>query len=127
MGETMTARFGLARSFAFGLGLLALSIAPASALDYPDRPIKFIVCFAAGGPNDITARLFGQYLSEKLGQQLIVENRAGAGGNIGTQAYLDAAPDGYTIGFVGANNFISASLYAKLPFDFIADSVPLGG
>jgi tripartite-type tricarboxylate transporter receptor subunit TctC len=127
MGETMTARFGLARSFAFGLGLLALSIAPAPALDYPDKPIKFIVCFAAGGPNDITARLFGQYLSEKLGHQLIIENRVGAGGNIGTQAYLAAPPDGYTIGFVGPNNFISASLYAKLPFDFIHDSVPIGG
>ena len=123
----MTARFGLARSFAFGLGLLALAIAPAPALDYPDKPIKFIVCFAAGGPNDITARLFGQYLSEKLGHQLIIENRVGAGGNIGTQAYLAAPPDGYTIGFVGPNNFISASLYAKLPFDFIHDSVPIGG
>ena len=117
----------LARLLALGLGVLALFNAPASALDYPDKPIKFIVCFAAGGPNDITARLFGQYLSEKLGQQLIVENRVGAGGNIGTQAYLAAPADGYTIGFVGPNNFISASLYAKLPFDFIADSVPVGG
>jgi tripartite-type tricarboxylate transporter receptor subunit TctC len=107
--------------------MLALSGIRAEALDYPDKPIKFIVCFAAGGPNDITARLFGQYLSEKLGHQLVVENRAGAGGNIGTQAYLAAAPDGYTIGFVGPNNFISASLYAKLPFDFIRDMVPIGG
>jgi tripartite-type tricarboxylate transporter receptor subunit TctC len=117
----------LARLFALCLGALALFNAPASALDYPDKPIKFIVCFAAGGPNDITARLFGQYLSEKLGHQFIIENRPGAGGNIGTQAYLAAAPDGYTIGFVGPNNFISASLYAKLPFDFIHDSMPVGG
>ena len=73
------------------------------------------------------ARLFGQYLSEHLGQQFIIENRVGAGGNIGTQAYLAAPPDGYTIGFVGPNNFISASLYAKLPFDFIRDSMPVGG
>ena len=97
------------------------------ALDYPNRPIRFINAFAAGGPVDTTARLFGQFLSEHLGQQLIVENRVGAGGNIGTQAYLAAPPDGYTIGFVGPNNFISASLYAHLSFDFIRDSVPVGG
>ena len=73
------------------------------------------------------ARLFGQYLSEHLGQQFIIENRAGAGGNIGTRRTLAAPPDGYTIGFVGPNNFISASLYAKLPFDFIRDSAPVAG
>src|SRR5262249_1742823 len=124
MGEAMT---GLARLFALVVGALALLTGSAAALDYPNKPMRFIVCFAAGGPNDITARLFGQYLSEKLGHQLIIENRVGAGGNIGTQAYLSAPPDGYTIGFVGPNNFISASLYAKLPFDFIRDSVPVGG
>jgi tripartite-type tricarboxylate transporter receptor subunit TctC len=113
--------------FALACAALTLVSARAAALDYPDHPIRFVVCFAAGGPNDITARLFGQYLSEKLGQQLIIENRVGAGGNIGTQAYLAAPPDGYTIGFVGPNNFISASLYAHLPFDFIRDSVPIGG
>jgi tripartite-type tricarboxylate transporter receptor subunit TctC len=117
----------LARLFALGICALALAGTRASALDYPTKPIKFIICFAAGGPNDIVGRLFGQYLSEKLGQQLIIENRVGAGGNIGTQAYLAAPPDGYTIGFVGPNNFISASLYAKLPFDFIRDSAPIGG
>src|SRR4029079_10564390 len=109
------------------LGVLAFASASASADDYPNKTIRFIVCFAAGGPDDITARLFGQYLSEKLGQQFIIENRVGAGGNIGTQAYLSAPPDGYTIGFVGPNNFISASLYAPLPFDFIRDSEPVGG
>jgi len=117
----------LARLFALCLGVLAFASASASADDYPNKPIRFIVCFAAGGPNDITARLFGQYLSEKLGQQFIIENRVGAGGNIGTQAYLSAPPDGYTIGFVGPNNFISASLYAHLSFDFIRDSMPVGG
>jgi tripartite-type tricarboxylate transporter receptor subunit TctC len=115
------------RLFALGIGALALFGARADALDYPNRPIRFIVCFAAGGPNDITARLIGQYLSEKLGHQLIIENRVGAGGNIGTQAYLAAPPDGYTIGFVGPNNFISASLYGNLSFDFIRDSAPIGG
>jgi tripartite-type tricarboxylate transporter receptor subunit TctC len=118
---------GLARPFALCLAILALSGARAAALDYPTKPIHFIVCFAAGGPNDITARLFGQYLSDYLGQQLIIENRVGAGGNIGTQAYLAAPPDGYTIGFVGPNNAISASLYDSLPFDFIRDSIPVAG
>jgi tripartite-type tricarboxylate transporter receptor subunit TctC len=117
----------LIRLFALCLGTLALTAGGAAALDYPNHPIRFIVCFAAGGPNDISARLFGQYLGDHLGQQFIIENRVGAGGNIGTQAYLAAAPDGYTIGFVGPNNFISASLYAHLPFDFIRDSVPVGG
>ena len=118
---------GLARRFALCLTILALSAARAPALDYPNKPIHFIVCFAAGGPNDITARLFGQYLSDYLGQQFIIENRVGAGGNIGTQAYLAAPPDGYTIGFVGPNNAISASLYESLPFDFIRDSIPVAG
>ena len=118
---------GLARLWALCLSALPLSGAGATALDYPNHPVKFIICFAAGGPNDITGRLFGQYLSEHLGQQFIIENRVGAGGNIGTQAYLSAPPDGYTIGFVGPNNFISASLYAHLPFDFIRDSAPIGG
>src|SRR5689334_12083813 len=117
----------LVRLSALCLGALALFNTSASSLDYPDKPIKFIVCFAAGGPNDITARLFGQYLSEKLGQQFVIENRVGAGGNIGTQAYLAAPPDGYTIGFVGPNNAISASLYDSLPFDFIRDSIPVAG
>ncbi len=116
-----------ARLFSLCLAALAFSSAHAVALDYPNRPIRFINAFAAGGPVDTTARLFGQFLSERLGQQLIVENRVGAGGNIGTQAYLAAPPDGYTIGFVGPNNFISASLYAHLSFDFIRDSVPIGG
>jgi tripartite-type tricarboxylate transporter receptor subunit TctC len=116
-----------ARLLALVAVLLALCDSTASALDYPTKPVRFIICFAAGGPNDITGRLFGQYLSERLGQQVIIENRVGAGGNIGTHAYLAAPPDGYTIGFVGPNNFISASLYAKLPFDFILDSVPIGG
>jgi tripartite-type tricarboxylate transporter receptor subunit TctC len=118
---------GLARPFALCLTILALSVARAPALDYPTKPVHFIVCFAAGGPNDITARLFGQYLSDYLGQQFIIENRVGAGGNIGTQAYLAAPPDGYTIGFVGPNNAISASLYDSLPFDFIRDSIPVAG
>jgi tripartite-type tricarboxylate transporter receptor subunit TctC len=126
-GDAMRTRPGLARLFALCLCALALATGRAAAEDYPSHPVRFIVCFAAGGPNDITARLFGQYLGDYLHQQFVIENRVGAGGNIGTQAYLGAPPDGYTIGFVGPNNFISASLYAHLPFDFLRDSVPVGG
>ena len=99
----------------------------ARAETYPARPVRWIVCFAAGGPNDIIARLVGQFLSDHLGQQFIVENRAGAGGNVGMQAALSSAPDGYTVVFVGPNNAINATLYEKLPFDFIRDSVPIAG
>jgi tripartite-type tricarboxylate transporter receptor subunit TctC len=94
---------------------------------YPTRPVHWIVSFSAGGPNDIVARLIGQYLSEKLGQQFIIENRVGAGGNIGMAAVLSSPPDGYTIGFAAPNNAINATLYDKLPFDFVRDSVPVGG
>ena len=94
---------------------------------YPTRPIHWIVSFAAGGPNDTVARIVGQFLSEKLGQQIIVENRVGAGGNIGMGAVLGSPSDGYTIGFVAPNNVINATLYEKLPFDFLRDSAPVAG
>jgi tripartite-type tricarboxylate transporter receptor subunit TctC len=97
------------------------------ALAYPTRPVHWIVSFPPGGGNDIIARIIGQYLSDHLGQQFIIENRTGAGGNIGMQTALSSAPDGYTIAFVGPNNAISAALYEKLPFDFIRDSVPIAG
>jgi tripartite-type tricarboxylate transporter receptor subunit TctC len=108
------------------------AVLPASSLiawsqSYPSRPVRWIVSFAAGGGNDIVARLIGQFLSEKLGQQVIVEDRGGAGGNIGMAAVLAAPPDGYTIGFAAPNNAINATLYDKLPFDFIRDSVPVAG
>jgi tripartite-type tricarboxylate transporter receptor subunit TctC len=99
----------------------------ALAENYPSRPIRWIVCFAAGGPNDVTARLVGQYLSEQLGQNVVIENRVGAGGNVGMEIALKAPPDGYTIAFVGPNNAINATLYEKLAFDFIRDSVPIAG
>jgi tripartite-type tricarboxylate transporter receptor subunit TctC len=126
--ETMKTRAGLCHLFALCLGALALlGIGGAAAQDYPTRPVHFIVCFAAGGPNDITARLFGQYLSEHFGQQFIIENRPGAGGNVGMASALASPPDGYTIVFVGPNNFINPSIYDKLPFDFIRDSAPVAG
>lgn len=99
----------------------------ARAQGYPNRPVHWIVSFTAGGPNDTVARIIGQYLSERLGQQFIIENKVGAGGNIGMAAVLSSPPDGYTIGFAAPNNAINASLYEKLPFDFIRDSVPVAG
>ncbi|HEY2185973.1 MAG TPA: tripartite tricarboxylate transporter substrate-binding protein, partial [Xanthobacteraceae bacterium] len=100
---------------------------PAWPETYPARPIHWIVSFSAGGPNDTVARLIGQFLSEKLGQQIVVENRLGAGGNIGMGAVLSSPPDGYTIGFAAPNNAINATLYEKLPFDFVHDSASIGG
>jgi tripartite-type tricarboxylate transporter receptor subunit TctC len=100
---------------------------PGYALDYPTRPVHFIVSFAAGGPNDTIARILGQYLSEQLGQQFIVEDHVGAGGNIGMQDVLASTPDGYTIGFVAPNNAINATLYEHIPFDFVHDSTPIAG
>jgi tripartite-type tricarboxylate transporter receptor subunit TctC len=102
-------------------------ISPSYALDYPTRPVRFIVSFAAGGPNDTIARILGQYLSEQLGQQFIIEDHVGAGGNIGMQDVLASAPDGYTIGFVAPNNAINQTLYANIPFDFVRDSTPIAG
>jgi tripartite-type tricarboxylate transporter receptor subunit TctC len=108
--------------------LLPLLVAgPSYALDYPTRPVRFIVSFAAGGPNDTIGRILGQYLSEQLGQQFIVEDHVGAGGNIGMQDVLASAPDGYTIGFVAPNNAINQTLYAHIPFDFVRDSTPIAG
>ena len=105
------------------LGLFSAS-SPASA-GYPDRPVHWMIGFAAGGPVDIVARIMAQALSDRLGQQFIVENRAGSGGNIAAAAAINAAPDGYTLLFVAPNNAISTSLYKKLPFDFLRDTVPV--
>ncbi|HLH96204.1 MAG TPA: tripartite tricarboxylate transporter substrate binding protein [Xanthobacteraceae bacterium] len=99
----------------------------ANAQSYPSRPIRWIISFAAGGGNDIVARVMAPFLTGELGQQIIVEDRAGAGGNIGMAAVLASAPDGYTIGYAAPNNAINATLYDKLPFDFIRDSVPVAG
>jgi tripartite-type tricarboxylate transporter receptor subunit TctC len=110
-------------------GAAALPVASrfAKAETYPSRPVRIIVAFAAGGPNDIITRLMAQWLSDRLGQQFVVENRPGAGGNIGTEAAIRAIPDGYTFLFVGASNAINPSLYAKLNFDPVRDLVPVAG
>jgi tripartite-type tricarboxylate transporter receptor subunit TctC len=112
---------------ATGAAALPLRSRIARAQTYPMRPVHWIVSFPAGGSNDIVARIIGQYLSELLGQQFIIENRAGAGGSLGMQAVLSSPPDGYTIGFVTPNNAINASLYDKLPYDFLRDSAPVAG
>src|SRR5436190_13660513 len=91
----------------------------AQAQAYPARPVRIIVGFSAGGPTDITARLTAQWLSERLGRQFVVENRPGAGSNIGTEAVVNAPADGYTLLLVGATNAINATLYEKLSFNFI--------
>jgi tripartite-type tricarboxylate transporter receptor subunit TctC len=97
----------------------------ASALDYPTRPVRIIAGFAAGGGVDITARLIGQWLTERLGQSFVTENRAGAGGNIGTEAVVNAAADGYTLLLATVPNAVNASLYEKLNFNFIRDIAPV--
>jgi tripartite-type tricarboxylate transporter receptor subunit TctC len=107
------------------LSSLAAGIAPSSAGDYPDRPVRWLIGFAAGGPVDIVARIMAQWLSEHFGQQFVVENRAGAGGNLATATAINSTPNGYTLLFAGANNAISASLYKHLSFDFARDTVPV--
>ncbi len=92
---------------------------------YPARPVRLVVGFAAGGVTDIVARLTGQWLSERLGQQFIVENRTGAGTNIATEAVVRATPDGYTLLVASAANAINATLYDNLNFNFIRDTVPI--
>jgi tripartite-type tricarboxylate transporter receptor subunit TctC len=99
----------------------------AKAQAYPVRPVRIIVGFAAGGPTDIFARLIGQWLSEHLGQQFVVENRPGAGTNIATEAVVNAPGDGYTLLLTTAANTINATLFDKLNFNFIRDIAPVAG
>jgi tripartite-type tricarboxylate transporter receptor subunit TctC len=108
-------------------GAVALPAASriAGAQTYPTRPVRIVVGFAPGGGVDITARLIGQSLSERLGQQFVVENRTGAGSNIGTEAVVNAAPDGYTLLLATNTNAVNATLYAKLNYDFIRDIAPV--
>jgi len=97
------------------------------AQNYPTRPVRLIVGFAPGGTTDITARLIGQWLSERLGQQFLIENRTGAATNIATEAVVRAPADGYTLLLVTASNAINATLYDKLGFNFIRDIAPVAG
>src|SRR5476649_129249 len=97
----------------------------ARAQSYPSRPVRLIVGFAPSGGNDIVARLVAQWLSERLGQQFIIENRPGAGGNIATEAVVDAPADGYTLLMAGLQNAVNATLYEKLSYNFIRDIAPV--
>ncbi len=99
----------------------------AFAKTYPSRPVHLFVGFPPGGPGDIIARLMGQWLSERLGQQFIIENRPGAAGNVGTEAVVRATPDGYTLLLATSSNAINATLYDTLNFNFIHDVVPVAG
>lgn len=114
--------FGLTAGILGALaGLTASTATPVAAADYPTRPVHIIVGYPAGGSTDIVARIIGNWLSVKLGQQFIVENRPGAGNNIGTEAVVKAAPDGYTMLLINPANTINASLYKKLNFNFLKD------
>jgi tripartite-type tricarboxylate transporter receptor subunit TctC len=99
----------------------------ASADDYPTRPVKIVVGFAAGGAVDIVARLIGQWLSDRIGQQCVVENRPGAGNNLAPEYVLKSDPDGYTLLLTNPTNAINATYYENLPYDFIRDSAPVAG
>jgi tripartite-type tricarboxylate transporter receptor subunit TctC len=124
----MTSCVGFARLFAVCLtGLTLAGAGSAYALDYPTRPVRWIVGYPAGGTTDILARIIGQSLSERLGQQFIVENKPGAGNNIGTEAVVHAAPDGYTVLLVNPANAINTTLYQKLAFNFMKDVAPVAG
>jgi tripartite-type tricarboxylate transporter receptor subunit TctC len=112
---------------AAGAAALPLASHAARAQAYPARPVRIIVPFAPGGSTDITARLIGQWLSERLGQQFVIENRPGAGSNIGTEVVANAPPDGYTLLLVGASSAINATLYERLNFNFLRDITPIAG
>ena len=97
------------------------------AQTYPTRPVRLIVGFAAGGGTDVMARLMGQWLSERLGQSFIIENRPGASSNLATEVVVNAPPDGYTLLVATAANAINATLYTTLHFNIVSDIAPIGG
>ena len=110
------------------IAALLVSTPPlAASADYPSRPVRWIVGYPAGGTTDIVARLIGHWLSERLGQQFIIENKPGAGNNIGTEAMINSPPDGYTVLLTNPANAINATLYQRLPFNFMRDTAPVAG
>lgn len=113
---------------ASGLVLLCSAFtAAAQTGDYPNRPIKWVVAYPPGGSTDLVARLMGQWLSQRVGQQVLVENKPGGGNNIGTEAAIKSPADGYTLFLVNPANAINASLYRNLPFNFLDDMAPVAG
>src|SRR5947199_1223005 len=120
----MTLRRTAITLIALGVSVIG-SIGSASALDYPTRPVRWVVGYPPGGATDIIARLIGQRLSERLGQQFVIENKPGAGNNIATESVVNAEPDGYTVLLVNPANYINTSLYAHLKFNFPQDIAPV--
>jgi tripartite-type tricarboxylate transporter receptor subunit TctC len=121
----MTSRRAAIGLVASGLAALTVSAGGAAALDYPTRPVHFVVGYPPGGATDILARLIGQRLSERLGQQFVIESKPGAGNNIGTETVVNAEPNGYTVLLINPANFINTSLYTNLKFNFVRDIVPI--
>jgi hypothetical protein len=106
---------------------LSASSLNAWALDYPTRAIHWVIGFPPGGGADIVARIMGAWLSERLGQQIIIENKPGAATNIATQTVINSPADGYTLLWAGISNVINATIYGTLPFDFLRDIAPVSG
>ncbi|MDB5859490.1 MAG: transporter [Ramlibacter sp.] len=118
----------LLRTFVSGLLLLCSAFAATAAdPDYPNKPIRWVVAYPPGGTTDLLARLMGQWLAQRLGQQVLIDNKPGGGNNIGTEFALKAPADGYTIFLVNPANAINATLYPKLPFNFLEDLAPVAG
>ena len=120
----MKRRFGLVVALLSGL---LLSAGTSWAADYPTRPIKWVVPYPPAGTTDVLARIVAQALSERLGQQVIVENKPGGGNNIGTEFVVNAPADGYTMLLVNPANGINATLYKKLNYNFVRDITPVAG
>ncbi len=120
-------KFPRRRFLHMAAGAAVLPILPrlASAQAYPSRPVRIIAGFAAGGGVDISARLIGQWLADRLGQSFVIENRTGGGGNIGTEVVVNSPPDGYTLLLSTVPNAVNATLYEKMSFNFIRDTAPV--
>jgi len=117
----------ISRVLVLGLMCLAMSGRPAHAADYPVKPVKWVVPYPPAGTTDVLARIVAQWLTEKMGQPFVVENKPGAGNNLGVEAVVNAPHDGYTMLLVNPANGINATLYKKLNFDFIRDIAPVAG
>src|ERR1700693_4677279 len=123
-------KFSMQRLTACAIACVALACAagaPTAADDYPNHSVRWFVGYPPGGSTDICARLIGQYLSEHLGQQFVIENKPGAGNSLATELAAHSPPDGYTVFLVNPANTINASLYKNLSFNFIQDMAPVGG
>src|SRR4051794_4205486 len=127
--KSSTVRLSRRKILNFALGAAALPAFPrvARTQNYPTHTVRIIVGFPPGGASDITARVIGQWLSDRLGQRFIVENRPGAGTNIGTEAVVRSSPDGYTLLLASVANTVNATLYEGLSFDFVRDIAPVAG